>query len=292
MISICIPTYNFNINSLVEALLEQMGTNDEIIVMDDASNEATKQMNAAIANKVTRYIELPQNVGRAKIRNLFISVATNDYLLFLDCDSLIQNPQFLLNYKTAIHSHPNVVCGGRVYAPVCPSPNQSLSWKYGTLVESKSVEERIKHPNQSFMTNNFLVHKQVLLQQPFDERLTQYGHEDTLFGLMLKNNRIAIEHINNPVLNGDVETNAVYIQKTENAIENLHLILQFYPSSDLLESINLLKVANKLHFFKTIGFLKLGYFLFGKWIKNQLIHSKNPNLQLFSIYKLLFFSKK
>jgi glycosyltransferase involved in cell wall biosynthesis len=291
VISICIPTYNFNINSLVEALLAQMDTGDEIIVIDDASNEATKQNNATIANKVTRFIELPQNVGRAKIRNLFVNEATNEYLLFLDCDSLVQSPQFLFNYKTAIQLNPKVVCGGRVYAAVCPSPNQSLSWKYGTLVESKSVEERKKHPNQSFMTNNFLVHKQVLLQHPFDERLTQYGHEDTLFGLMLKNNRIAIEHINNPVLNGDVETNAVYIQKTENAIENLHLILQFYPSSDLLESINLLKVANKLHFFKTIGFLKLGYFLFGNRLKTKMIHSKNPQLRLFSLYKLLFFSK-
>lgn len=292
MISICIPTYNFNINSLVEALLAQMDAGDEIIVIDDASNEATKQNNATIANKVTRYIELPQNVGRAKIRNLFVNEATNEYLLFLDCDSLVQSPQFLFNYKTAIQLNPKVVCGGRVYAAICPSSNQSLSWKYGTLVESKSVEERKKHPNQFFMTNNFVVHKQVLLQHPFDERLTQYGHEDTLFGLLLKNNRIAIDHIENPVLNGDIETNVVYLQKTERAIDNLHLILQFYPSTELLENINLLKAANKLRFFQKIGVFKFGYFLFSKWIKSRLIHSKNPNLRLFSIYKLLYFSKK
>lgn len=52
--------------------------------MDDASTNATvRQANAAIAHiEKCRYIELPQNIGIARIRNRLAEAATQDYFCF------------------------------------------------------------------------------------------------------------------------------------------------------------------------------------------------------------------
>ena len=71
MISICIPTYNYNVTELVEELLAQSSNLDcEIIVIDDASNPSFVKENSALSDRVN-FVCLEQNVGRAKIRNLF-----------------------------------------------------------------------------------------------------------------------------------------------------------------------------------------------------------------------------
>lgn len=48
-----------------------------------------KKINRTLESKQVKYIELKKNIGRAKIRNLFIEYTTNPYLLFLDCDTKI-----------------------------------------------------------------------------------------------------------------------------------------------------------------------------------------------------------
>ena len=61
----------------------------------------------------------------------------------------------------------------------------------------------------------------------FDERITKYGHEDTLFGFELKKNNTQITHIDNPVINGNLETNEEFIEKTEEGLLNLLKIVEF-----------------------------------------------------------------
>ena len=100
MISICIPTYNCNVEPLIENLLNQVERCDEkieIIVIDDASNEKYLIKNAKIIEKI-KYIVLPQNIGRAKIRNRFLDYASYNYLLFLDSDTMPVSDKFIFNY--------------------------------------------------------------------------------------------------------------------------------------------------------------------------------------------------
>ena len=52
----------------------------------------------------------------------------------------------------------------------------------------------------------------------FNERLSGYGHEDTLFGYELNKNNIQIHHIDNPVLNGHLDTNEAFLLKTEEGL--------------------------------------------------------------------------
>lgn len=289
MISVCIPVYNFDINPLVNALSDEIEKHNlpcEIVLIDDCSEEVFKEINKSASTKA-KYIQLSENIGRSKIRNLFLKYVTNHYLLFLDCDSLIISNEFLRNYIQSVENGSNIVCGGRVYPEKRPEKARLLRWKYGIKKESKPAVERKRNPNNSFMTNNFLIKKEVLEEIQFDERLTEYGHEDTLFGIELKKAGIAIEHIENPILNGDIETNALFIQKTEKAIENLILLTKTQNNpNEFLSEITLLRTAKKL---KPIeGLVRLHHILFGKIIKLFLTKGI-VSLICFNVYKLGYF---
>ncbi len=292
MISICIPVYNFNITSLIKELSKQatsLTIEYEIIIIDDCSQHFL-EINKAACQELT-YIELPKNIGRASIRNLFLKYAQYEYLLFIDCDSLIETPSLLHNYEAAIKSNPLVVCGGRTYSPKRPERNKILKWKYGIFRESKPSNIRSHFPNQSFMTNNFLIRKKTLEEIKFDERITKYGHEDTLFGLELKNNNIVITHINNPVLNSELDTNTECLKKTRESILNLINILNDPKyKKDLMKDVAMLRFYNKVKKAeKLIGVS----FLFLKPIIAFLLKKGYVHLYLFDYYKLgLFIENK
>lgn len=287
MISVCIPVFNFNITALVSELSKQCRDLDvptEIIVIDDGS-QFFKPENRKVT-KDHQYIELTENIGRSKIRNLFLEYAKYDYLLFMDCDSLIVNSHFLLSYLEALKRSPLIVCGGRIY-PSKPERNKLLSWKHGVYKESLSAEVRNRNPNKSFMTNNFVVAKSCLSRIKFDERITQYGHEDTLFGYQLAKNNIEIRHVDNPVLNGDIETNEVFLEKTKHGVINLVHILNFLEyDKDFIKNVSLLN-----YYERSKSVRGLQYLLF-KIFKRPIYYFLKKgyvNLKLFDFFKLGIF---
>ncbi|MCD6179564.1 MAG: glycosyltransferase family 2 protein [Bacteroidales bacterium] len=289
MISICIPIYNFNVSPLLDELSMQMEKAEasvELILIDDCSSSEYKELNKSVCNK-HRYIELEENIGRAKIRNLFLDHAQYDHLLFLDCDSLIPNKTFLSNYLKAIKKgESSIICGGRIYDSAKPDSNKLLRWKYGIERESLSYEERKQQPNKSFMTNNFLISKQLLQEIKFDERLSEYGHEDTLFGFELKKKGIEINHIENPVLNGHLENNAEYLKKTEKSIHNLIAILDYVNyDPDFIQDVSLLNFYSNPSTKKLIPFIKIFFPFLKPFIKFFLINGF-ISIRLFSFYKL------
>ncbi len=289
MISVCVPIYNFDVSRLVEKLEECISKTNvaiELLFIDDCSEEHFREVHRKIC-KNHQYDELIENVGRSVIRNLFVSKARYTHLLFLDCDGLPISDDFLNNYVSLIEKEA-VICGGRHYPKEKPSDkNTSLSWKYGTFVESKSANIRNVNANKSFMTNNFMIQKSVFEKIRFDERLSGYGHEDTLFGLELSDANISVLHIENPVLNLDIEENKLFLSKTEAGLRNLNTICQLYSDKNkLIENISLLKAVGNLGFFKPffrgISFLILPVL---RWI----LKLPWASLKVFALYKLLYF---
>lgn len=289
MISVCIPVYNFNVTKLLTELSRQsaeLSVDCEIVVIDDASDDYYKLLNEEICKKQT-YIKLERNIGRAAIRNLFLKYTQFNYLLFIDCDSVITSPQYLSDYIKEINTiKPEIICGGRVYDTAPPDRNHLLRWKYGIRKESQPLAVRLLSPNKSFMTNNFLINRILFEKIQFDERLKDYGHEDTLFGYLLKKQGVSIYHIDNPVLNGDIETNIEYLEKTEKGINNLAYVLQYVDyEDDFIEDVSLLKYYFRLKKMHIILPVKLLSALFSKSVK-YLLTNGYANLYLFDFYKL------
>ncbi len=294
MISICIPIYNFDVRQLVNSLsrqVENAGVACEIVLIDDGSDEEYKKINRSVCNREV-YVELPENIGRASIRNLFLEYAKYQNLLFLDCDSLVVSDDFLKRYVAAVRAKEVlVVCGGRLYDPEKPPKEYLLRWKYGMFRESRTLHQRQKAPNRSFMSNNFLIRREILAKFPFDERITKYGHEDTLLGFVLKKNGIAITHIDNPVLNGELEINSEYLRKNAESIKNLGVILEYVDyDPEFVTDIRLLQFYQRIK--PLAPLIRLSYRIFGPAVRFFLKRGW-VSLRLFNFFKLgLFLNSK
>lgn len=254
MISICIPVYNTNISELVKELayqMERIRVESELILIDDGSQTSFKNTNRAIGEN-HQYIELPKNIGRSAIRNLFLTYAQYNHLLFLDGDVRLTDLFFLQNYVNALQAQPTVKvwCGGRVYVKFAPKEKEYfLHWKYRSTREPKPAHLRKQDPYINFMTNNFLIHRTVFDKVKFDTSIKNYGHEDTFFALNLKKQEVPISHLENPVLNPDVLDVKVFLDRTEQAVANLRSILEHLPQEDqslFITHVRLLRVYKKL----------------------------------------------
>ncbi|MDR2868365.1 MAG: glycosyltransferase [Bacteroidales bacterium] len=290
MLSIAIPIYNFNVSDLVSKLafeIDRKKLPAELILIDDASSSEFKALNEACCSRFT-YIQLEKNVGRSRIRNLFVQYARYDYLLFLDCDSCIRQDDFLEKYLKIIAEHKTqVVCGGNKYPDEKPSRKYRLAWNYRHTKQSKNAAQRNLTPNHSFMTNNFVIHKALLSKIPFEERLLYYGHEDTLMGYQLLQNNISIYHIDNEVIDKDIQTNIAYLDKTEMAVKNLWQIIQWVDDKErFVESVKLLRFYKKLNHYPVGKSLFRCFF----WIKKPFIkwwlQTGYGSLWLLNVYKL------
>lgn len=289
MISICIPVYNYLVSGLVESLESQLIKLDapaEIVVIDDGSAQEYRLPNRSTCEGHT-YIELEENVGRARIRNLFSAHARYDHLLFLDCDSRITEPGFLSAYARAIELGSDaVICGGRTYPSERPARDRILRWKVGIERESRPAAARKLQPARSFMTNNFVVNRAVLEKVRFDDRLTGYGHEDTLFGYRLMKEGIPVGHIGNPVLNGELEMNGEFLKKTAEGARNLALILDFIEEPEgFIREVTLLRYHAMLKRRGLDRWVYALYVLTAPLVRSALAAGL-ASLQLFDFYKM------
>ena len=294
MLSICIPVFNVDVRPLVQQLNEQIAHADatfQLIVIDDASRPEIKKVNQTLASICT-YVELPENIGRSAIRNRFLEYATQDFLLFLDCDAAIISADFLKNYVEYLRkANPKVVLGASVYQDEEPDKLHRLRWYYSVHRESKTLEQRLKNPDLGFKTNNFVIEKKLFASIRFDERLKNYGHEDTLFGFHLKERKIKIHHIDNPVLNKILDSNQRFLEKTEEGIRSLVTILQFeIPTTEFTKQVRLLSFYRKMKQNFLLRIFFLATLPFKQFIKG-LLQNGNTNLRLFDLYKLMVLHK-
>jgi glycosyltransferase involved in cell wall biosynthesis len=294
MITVCIPIYNSDVCALVEALYEQskkIKETIEIIVIDDGSNPAIKKINAVFSTKVT-YLENKQNKGRASIRNQFLQFASQPFLLFIDGDSEVISPTFLSDYIQYINANEtHVLCGASVYQKNKPDNNHLLRWKYSVVRESKSIEERLKNPNLGFKSNNFLIQKTVFEKVKFNETLLGYGHEDTLFGFELTQNTISIAHIDNPVLNKNLDDNPAFLNKTNEGLKSLLQVLEIVNHNEqFTHNIKLLVAYQRI---KNNLVLKVGFSVSIVLLPLLTYFLKKGffTLRMFDLYKLLIFNK-
>jgi hypothetical protein len=295
MLSILIPIYQFDVRQLITALdgqCQELGIEYEILSFDDGSSATWRAVNRAFfeeqmpTNRLI-YRELPQNLGRSGIRNALAKAAQNPYLLFMDCDSRVVRADYIRQYVSNL-TPGTILYGGRCYAPSPPTGKALfLHWKYGIEREQSTPAQREQSPWHSFMTNNFVVPKAVMLATPFDESLRQYGHEDTLFGLELQKKGIQIRHLNNPLEHTGLEPAAVFLEKTKQGLQNLALLWQRGAPIDT----KLLRTYLKIRRLGGAVFFRWGFHLAEPLIRRQLL-SERPSLFWFDVFKLGWLSKE
>ncbi|MDR3711353.1 MAG: glycosyltransferase family 2 protein [Puia sp.] len=116
LFTIVITCYNQRdfIRDAVESALVQALCCREIIVVDDGSCDGSSELLHQYADSI-QLVKLAENQGAIEARNRGASLATGDYLVFLDGDDIL-TPQALNVYERVIREcHPVIICGKLFY---------------------------------------------------------------------------------------------------------------------------------------------------------------------------------
>lgn len=276
MLSILIPTYNYNVVPLVKELLKQCLECDivfEILVYDDGSKSQVNSINNNI-NSIQNctFKELPNNIGRSAIRNLLGKNAAYERLIFLDADVIPLNKTFIKDYLSI---NKPISVGGLIPTKKAPNKPKKLRWIYTKKREQKTL-----------CSSNFLIQKEILQNYPFDESIKKYGYEDVLFFSNLRRNDIQICFLKNPVVHYSDDDTQIFLNKTEDAMENL---------SNLAEQKKLTKEDSKIYkYYLKIEKLNLvrGVSIIFNAFKKPIVfnlNSNHPSLLLYDIYRIGYF---
>lgn len=289
MISILIPTYNYNVYPLVTELKKQADSLSipyEILIQDDASSLFLNENEAVNALENCVYTLNRENLGRGNNINVLNSKARFDFVLIMEADALPENKNYLETFIKTITPETEVIFGGVAYPKVQPKREQLLRWKYGNERESIALEERLKNPYHFVFTWNLLLKKEILSQNPFPVSVKEYGYEDVAFIKKLKTQNVNIQHIENRLVHFNHETSVVFIQKTEKAARTLKQLLE---SNELAyEDTRIGKTYLQL---SGLGLEKSIAFLFRTFSKRLFsnLTSSSPSLMLLDLYKLGYF---
>ena len=285
MLSVCIPVYNTNVQPLVASLVQQLHQTPvawEILLADDGSTyDVLKRENESVQHIVgVQFFFFETNRGRAAARNFLAEKARHAWLLFLDADSVLLHDAFISNYLETLGNENKVIVGGRICGPKPTECNKQLHWKYGTTREAATGLHK-----PAFASNNFCIAKKHMQAFSFNVSLTGWGHEDTDFGLQLKQAHISIEFINNPVLHAQLENAHEFLQKSKSAAHNLLQLAQQWGPAVVAKEVKLYR------WYRRVKKLRLDYLLLPIWqLAQKKLHTHlsgcNPRLWLFDFYRL------
>ncbi len=292
MLSILIPTFNYDCTPLVKglsAMARTAGLDHEIIVGDDASTDPAvgRACDRLAERDGVKCLRPSHNMGRAALRNRLAREARGEWLLFLDSDGMPPDGLFLARYVQALAGRADVVCGGIVHPDHQPSADVSLRYRYEKDAEKhNTAKRRNRRPYASFRSFNFAIRRTVFLGIGFDESFRRYGYEDVLFGIRLAEADAVVLHVDNPLLNCDLESNAAFLRKTEEALCTLA------EHEDLIgRHVKVCACLHRLPLWLRRGFLKPLFGVCAPALRRQLT-GKTPSVFAFNLYKLLYLNRQ
>ncbi|PTM10082.1 MAG: glycosyl transferase [Bacteroidetes bacterium] len=286
MLSILIPTYNYNALPLAEIIEQQAlmaGIVFELICIDDGSFSEHNKENQNI-NSLTnsKFIENIKNIGSKANRQRLAEMAQYKWLLFIDADSKPKSSDYLINYLKETNQNFDAVFGGFAYENNLQDLNKTLRYTFGKHREEVNANIRNKNPYKVIISANFLIKKDVFFKISNQETKNIYGL-DYLFSSQLKEHNIPIKHINNEVYHLGLDNNKKFLEKTRKAVEALNYVNKFQKIKT--HNISLLRAYKTLKFMR----LKKPCAWFYKKFKTKLeiqLTGANPNLFLFDLYRL------
>ena len=173
-VTVVIPCFNDGafINEAIQSILNQTLKPDQIIVVDDGSEDDTKAVLKAIKED-TVTVMFQSNTGVSSARNVGISQAETDYILTLDADDIFE-PTFMEKALQIMESDNNIAVVGCYYRGFI-----------GNTLDAK-IEKPLGGKLSDFLVKNnglgcsLFRKKSWKLVSGYDENML-YGYEDWEF---------------------------------------------------------------------------------------------------------------
>ena len=284
-VSIIIPAYNVEkyIASSLNSAINQVYKNIEIIIVDDASTDRTKEIIKEYANKDKRIIPFyqSQNKGVSAARNVGLRAATGDFILFLDSDDYLTkdairrmidlqdkyNCDFIDSYHLLYYKKKN----GKIVS----FTEKKLPKK--TLVLG-SLNDNVKVLDTYTYITGKLIKKELLDGLEFDESLSRY--EDLVFEHELKKRIKNYCLMNRPIY--------FYYQREDSLVNTLgkkHIC--YLEAAKKVKSIYSNYNNEIMSQIEALLFQNMIFTLFTKIIKNNDTIDENVNLSIDLLKQLI-----
>ena len=284
MLSILIPTYNYDASALLLELVKQISEikeEIEVLLCDDYSERLLVDPTEFSAFPYIQFHRNASNLGRTATRQLLANKARYERLLFMDADVFPVRDDFLSVVMTEAYRS-EVLFGGIAYTLEPPDAASILRWKYGHKREAISLDDRTKKPFSSINSGCFCIKRRLFLQ--LNQRMDRpnYGM-DIYFKQLLRESRADVLHNDNPVYHLGLEDAQSFIDKSLQSVATTVSL----EEQGLLEgdSRPLQKGYNNLKRLGLIGLFSWAMERLGPTLLSN-FRSKRPNLFWFDLYRL------
>jgi len=114
MISVIIPSFNYAhfLGEAIESVVGQSYKNWEVVVVDDASQDATYEMMKKYLSKKIRYFRNDKNLGVDQTIARGLEESMGEYVCFLSADDWLPKVSLEVRVAQLIRDHANAVHGG------------------------------------------------------------------------------------------------------------------------------------------------------------------------------------
>ena len=159
-ISLYIPVYNgeSTIESVLKSALQLDPGADEIIVIDDGSNDQTKEIIKKYKNRI-KIIKNETNQGLSFSRNLAISKSKHQLVASIDADVEPEKKWLLKLYETQ-KKFGSAICGGRLFEKY-KDKNIYNMWRHIHGTQNPFGDKIIENLGDTVSGSNTLLNKEV-----------------------------------------------------------------------------------------------------------------------------------
>ena len=187
-ISIIIPTYNRGkiISNSIKSVLNQTFKNLEIIVIDDGSNDNTKEIIDNLNDGRIKYIQLNKNCGGSFARNFGIKKASGQFISFQDSDDIFLPNKIEMQLKNIINKKSDLdFCKIKVF----------LNSTFNYMIPNDIQEKRILEGNiisdliskgNFISTQAILIKKKFMQTHLFDPKMPRLQDYDVILSMIPK----------------------------------------------------------------------------------------------------------
>ena len=248
-LSVLIPFYRDDASDLFKDLETQAKDLPiEVLIQDDGSGDPalTSRMEGLVESSsiAARLYTAPANQGRSATRNDLQNAARSEWVLFLDADMRPASERFLSSYLNLVMENSfDIIFGGFEVEARQSDKDRDLHRALSEVSDCLSLAERQAAGAQYVASSNLCVRKSVLTEEPFDNKFSGWGWEDSEWAARVSKS-YSLVHADNPAIHLGLETTDTLLKRFATSGENYRRFVTLHP--ELAQQLSLYRISLKL----------------------------------------------